>query len=151
MKKAIIILTLISLFILIGGSYKPLIYKIFNDYEEVCIRYRQNVTARCNQNLPSFMGRVDTYVNWSYCNKEEQNDTFIFSIYSVHHDYIDTDICIEYKLTRKTDIEPFVYLFDWCEVYPESEECKPSTMIDELVLWNHNLTKEDIEYLNNTN
>jgi len=39
MKKLILIGMLI-LILLIGGSYKPLIYKIFNDYEEECYEYK---------------------------------------------------------------------------------------------------------------
>ena len=120
MKKTILIGLCILVILLVAGSYKPLMYRIFNDYEEVCVRYQQNVTAKCK--AQSFIGSYDYYVNWGRCIKEK-NDTFVLDVYYAEHNYIQTDNCIEYGLRRKTDIEPFIYLFDWCKVYPDSEEC----------------------------
>ena len=39
-KKLIIIGLLIVIVFTLGNSYKPLIYKIFNDYEESCLTYK---------------------------------------------------------------------------------------------------------------
>ncbi len=123
MKKAIIVG--LCMLLLAGASYKPLMYRIFNDYEEVCIAYQQNVTAKCRQNsFMSYIGSEYIYVNWSYCKEQNNsNDTIFFNVYSVHHDYVSNGNCIEYQLRRKVDIEPVVHLFEWCEVYPNSEDC----------------------------
>ena len=46
MKKIWLIgLCIVSIVILVAGSYKTLIYRIFNDYEEVCVKYKQNATT----------------------------------------------------------------------------------------------------------
>jgi len=77
MKKAIIIgCGIILLFVLVAGSYKPLIYSIFNEYEEVCIRYKMNVITK--EELDWYYGQI--------INKTE---------------YISTGECIEYGLRRK--------------------------------------------------
>jgi len=102
MKRIISLIGICMLILLIGGIYKPLMYRIFNDYEEVCIAYQKNVTAKYTCSDPFL---VPQYCSWK-------------------HDYISTEKCIEYQLVRITDIEPFIYLFDWCEVYPDSEDCE---------------------------
>ena len=76
MKKAILLI-LILLIILIGGSYKPLIYKIFNDYEEVCVRYKMNAITTFEMDMSSW---TLSYIN--------------------HTEYISTGECIEYGLRR---------------------------------------------------
>ncbi len=99
---ALVIILIVSL--LNGASYKPLMYKIFNDYEEVCATYQMNVTVKCNQES---IGINDLFTRCNYENI-----------------YTPTDKCIEYELRRKVDIEPFIYSFEWCEVYPDSEDCE---------------------------
>lgn len=42
-----ILLIILILILLIGGSYKPLIYKIFNDYEEECYEYEWYDSPNC--------------------------------------------------------------------------------------------------------
>ena len=79
MKKIIIIgMVIILAIFLIGGSYKSLIYKIFNDYEEVCVRYKMNAITTYQ-----FVGEFNWGGRW-------MNDT----------EYIQTDVCIEYCLSR---------------------------------------------------
>jgi hypothetical protein len=56
MEKKIIIIGMLILILLIGGSYKPLIYKIFNDYEEECYEHE--------------------WYNFTYCPCGEFNFTF---------------------------------------------------------------------------
>jgi len=124
MKKNILIgLIVISLFILIGGSYKPLIYKIFNDYEEVCVEYQQRVLAipQCAINYP----QSDLIIDMRDCLEGEHPHIWSFNNETAYrHEYINTDVCLEYALRRRTNDTKSIYDFDWCEVYPDSEDCK---------------------------
>lgn len=80
MKKIILIeLCMISLLLLVAGSYKPLIYKIFNDYEEGCVRYKMNV--------------ITTYELIGESSWREFR-------FANHTEYVPTDECIEYGLRR---------------------------------------------------
>ncbi len=50
----LIMIVVISLFMLAGGSYKPLIYRIFNDYGEECYIYDTYVERVCIGSLFNF-------------------------------------------------------------------------------------------------
>ena len=63
---------------------------------EDCLQLQLNVTAYCN----------------------EAGKRYGECWYS--HDYIPTSNCVEYKNGTKTGIESDIYLFEWCEVYPDS-------------------------------
>ena len=108
---------LILIFGLIAGIYRFSL----RDYEEVCIKYQMNVTADLNycHNYPT-----KTCINESNCFFYYNNT---YEQCSYNHRYIPTDNCIEYQLVRKVNIKSFVYLFDWCMVYPNSEDCKNAT------------------------
>ncbi len=103
MNKTILLLILISLFILIGGSYKPLMYKIFNDYEEECYQYR-----------------IDTIIEEKCC--DWTTNGYCVSMFNETHKYKDdywtcdefafwnrenktrlniSNVCLEYHLVRK--------------------------------------------------
>ncbi len=73
---------MILVFLLIGGSYKPLIYKIFNDYEEVCVGYKMNA-------ITTYEFVYET-TSWNLLGK-----------FRNHTDYTPTDECIEYGLRRR--------------------------------------------------
>jgi len=104
------------LILLSGAGYRFYLAQ----YEEVCRTYQQNVTAipRCLDKYGFYTGSfIDCpigekpYVDW-------------FGNPTYRHEYIKTNVCIEYMLVRKTKIEPIIYDFNWCEVYPNSNECK---------------------------
>ena len=46
--KRIVILILIIMILILGASYKPLIYKIFNEYEEECYGYEWYDSPSCS-------------------------------------------------------------------------------------------------------
>ncbi len=117
MKKILIVgLSIIGLFLLLGAGRKFYLY----DYEEVCVGYQQNVTAKIKYCYDVPIATCTESGNWTRCNYDWGNTTRECE-YSLR--YIQTDNCLEYKLVRKIDIKPFNYLFDWCRVYPDSKEC----------------------------
>lgn len=103
MKKLRLILFIcfISIISVMAVSNKDRILLLLEDYEEVCTKYQYIVTAEPRTNCIT-----------TSCLKDYT------------HNYIKTNNCTEYQLIRKTNIEPFIYDFDWCKVYPNSEKCK---------------------------
>ena len=100
MKKIILIgLCILSVFLLSGAGYRFYL----SQYEEVCTQYQMNVTAEF----------VKDYGDWCDFN----GTCWSNKIY--HHQYTQTNNCVEYQLIRKTNVTPFVYLFNFSEVYPE--------------------------------
>jgi len=118
MKLLTTILIIIFACLFIGAGYR---YSL-SQYEEVCKTYQMNVTAekhcRCISNIRYSNIR---YANMCYtecCSCPEEGKEYYYT-----HQYINTGICVEYELVRKTSIPSFNYNFDWCEVYPNSEDC----------------------------
>ena len=112
MKKIVlIVLGILVVFLLCGAGYNFYLWQ----YEEVCVAYQKNVTAEWKCSDPFYFPQTCAW----------------------YHEYIDTDVCVEYMLVKKTDIEPFVYLFDWCEVYPLSDDCPEinASVINSTDLW----------------
>ena len=120
MRKVILIGLCIVVLVLIMGAGKRF---YLSQYEEVCEKYQMNVTAdlRYCTDIPNKHCESKPN-NWTWCYYDYDNTT---EECEYSHRYIQTDNCLEYKLVRKVDIEPFVYLFDWCTVYPNSvtEDC----------------------------
>ena len=117
MKKIILIILCMSLLVT-GAGYKFYL----SQYEEVCIQHQMNVTAELTYcaDVPAKFCINNSARNWTWCTYDYNNTT---KECHYKHKYTATENCVEFQLRRKTDIEPFIYSFDWCEVYPGSEEC----------------------------
>lgn len=123
-KMLIVIVGIIMLFSLIGAGYKLSLSKILKEYDEVCTMYQKNVTVTrwCNDDY--YLRPCYTYLN-----------------------YVSTGQCVEYTLMKKTNVTPFIYSFDWCDEFPESENCSPTIFKNV----NYSVIKEiSDKYLNST-
>jgi hypothetical protein len=110
MRKIITIgLCMVAVFLLSGAGYRFYL----SQYEEVCTQFQMNVTA-----IPQCL----RYFDFMDCRNGE-NATLIFNQTLYRNEYTPTDKCVEYQLRRRTNVTPFIYSFNWCEVYPESKEC----------------------------
>ena len=78
-KKIIIIGLCIVLIVLVSGSYRPLVYRIFNDYEEECYQYKIYYWNETYCNISMWGSEYkNTNINEEYpcCNNETSEFTW---------------------------------------------------------------------------
>lgn len=118
MKRLILLIGIVLLVTSVSGSYKLDLHTLFNDYEEVCIRYQQRVVA-----IPQCYSLAGHFYDCKTPEIIEIGDQKPYPLY--RQEYYDTDVCVEYQLVRKVEeVEPFIYDFEWCEVFPDSKDCE---------------------------
>ena len=105
MRVKILLIGLLVI-LLIGASYKPLIYKIFNDYEEVCYWYRIDTITevKCCDWSTGYCVDMFNETHKSQFEDINCNDHLFWNRVNKTWENV-TNVCLKYHLVRNVQTQ----------------------------------------------